>query len=132
MNNLKEARSWLNTAQKVGDIPHWEFETTARQLTDLARLLEFEGTKTADDFAESEAGQVLLTFLGDSVSGLRSAYVGKVGLALSGGGFRAPLFHIGVLARLVELNLLRQIEVISCVSGGSIIGAIITLSYASS
>ena len=48
----------------------------------------------------------------------------KIGLALSGGGFRAALFHIGVLARLAELGILRRIEVISSVSGGSIIGAL--------
>jgi NTE family protein len=48
----------------------------------------------------------------------------KVGLALSGGGFRAALFHIGVLARMAELGLLRQVEVISTVSGGSIVGAL--------
>lgn len=48
----------------------------------------------------------------------------RIGLALSGGGFRASFFHIGVLARLADLDLLRQIEVISTVSGGSIIGAL--------
>jgi predicted acylesterase/phospholipase RssA len=48
----------------------------------------------------------------------------KLGLALSGGGFRASFFHIGVLARLAELDLLRSVEVISTVSGGSIIGAL--------
>lgn len=47
----------------------------------------------------------------------------KLGLALSGGGFRASLFHIGVLASLAEHNILKNVEVISCVSGGSIIGA---------
>jgi NTE family protein len=47
----------------------------------------------------------------------------KLGLALSGGGFRASLFHIGVLSALADLGILRSIEVISCVSGGSIIGA---------
>jgi predicted acylesterase/phospholipase RssA len=47
-----------------------------------------------------------------------------LGLALSGGGFRASFFHIGVLARLAELDLLRSVEVISTVSGGSIIGAL--------
>ena len=120
---LEQARSWLEVARTIEEIPAWEFETTAKQLTDLARLLAFEGTETGDDFAESEAGQVLLAFLGDSIAGLSSAYVGKVGLALSGGGFRASLFHIGVLARLAELDQLRHIEVISCVSGGSIIGA---------
>ena len=48
----------------------------------------------------------------------------KLGLALSGGGFRAALFHIGVLARMAELGLLRRVEVISTVSGGSIVGAL--------
>ena len=48
----------------------------------------------------------------------------KFGLALSGGGFRASFFHIGVLARMADLGLLRHIEVISTVSGGSIIGAL--------
>ncbi|MFN7087375.1 MAG: patatin-like phospholipase family protein [Burkholderiales bacterium] len=47
----------------------------------------------------------------------------KLGLALSGGGFRASLFHIGVLARMAELGLLPRVEVLSTVSGGSIIGA---------
>lgn len=47
----------------------------------------------------------------------------KLGLALSGGGFRASLFHIGVLAQMAEKNLLKEVEVISTVSGGSIIGA---------
>ena len=48
----------------------------------------------------------------------------KLGLALSGGGHRAAFFHIGVLARLAELGLLRPIQVISTVSGGSIVGAL--------
>jgi NTE family protein len=47
----------------------------------------------------------------------------KLGLALSGGGFRAALFHIGVLARLAELDLLRHVQILSTVSGGSIVGA---------
>ena len=47
----------------------------------------------------------------------------KLGLALSGGGFRTALFHIGVLLRLAELGILGAVEVISTVSGGSIVGA---------
>ncbi len=47
----------------------------------------------------------------------------RLGLALSGGGFRAAFFHIGVLARMAELDLLRQVECISTVSGGSVVGA---------
>ncbi|MER9465370.1 patatin-like phospholipase family protein [Mesorhizobium sp. M0482] len=44
----------------------------------------------------------------------------KTALALSGGGFRATLYHIGALVRLNELGLLAQIERISSVSGGAI------------
>lgn len=47
----------------------------------------------------------------------------KLGLCLSGGGFRASLFHIGVLAALAEREMLHKVEVLSTVSGGSIIGA---------
>jgi predicted acylesterase/phospholipase RssA len=46
------------------------------------------------------------------------------GLGLSGGGFRASFFHIGVLRRLAELDLLGRLNVISTVSGGSIVGAL--------
>jgi NTE family protein len=48
----------------------------------------------------------------------------KLGLALSGGGFRASFFHIGVLAQMARQGLLRRVEAISTVSGGSILGAL--------
>src|SRR5437899_5096963 len=47
----------------------------------------------------------------------------KIGLALSGGGFRATLFHLGVVAAFRQLGRLKEVGVVSCVSGGSIIGA---------
>ena len=47
----------------------------------------------------------------------------KLGLALSGGGFRATAFHLGVLKRLRELGILGKVSVVSTVSGGSIAGA---------
>jgi len=52
---------------------------------------------------------------------------GRLGLSLAGGGFRASLFHLGVLRRLAELDILRRVEVLSTVSGGSIIGALYVL-----
>jgi predicted acylesterase/phospholipase RssA len=52
-------------------------------------------------------------------------------LALSGGGFRAAFFHVGVLSRLAELDLLRHVRTLSCVSGGSIAGAIYYLTVLS-
>ena len=47
----------------------------------------------------------------------------KLGLALSGGGFRTALFHLGVLMRLAEHRILGRVESISTVSGGAIVGA---------
>src|SRR5438552_1583288 len=44
-------------------------------------------------------------------------------LCLSGGGFRAALFHLGALRRLNELGILSRIDTITSVSGGSIIAA---------
>jgi NTE family protein len=42
------------------------------------------------------------------------------GLAVSGGGFRATLFHLGSIAGLNELGYLKRLDRISSVSGGSI------------
>ena len=50
-----------------------------------------------------------------------------IGLSLSGGGFRASLFHLGALRRLNELGILHQIDTISSVSGGSIINAFLSV-----
>lgn len=44
-------------------------------------------------------------------------------LCLSGGGFRAALFHLGALRRLNEIGILSKIDTISAVSGGSILAA---------
>jgi NTE family protein len=44
-----------------------------------------------------------------------------IGLALSGGGFRAMLFHCGAVLRLNELGLLSKLARISAVSGGSLL-----------
>jgi predicted acylesterase/phospholipase RssA len=53
----------------------------------------------------------------------------KIGLSLSGGGFRATLFHLGVVAAFRQLAKLGEIAVVSCVSGGSIIGAHLVLNW---
>jgi NTE family protein len=45
----------------------------------------------------------------------------KLGLALSGGGIRAAVFHLGVLRRLADEGLLENVEQLSTVSGGSLV-----------
>jgi NTE family protein len=44
-------------------------------------------------------------------------------LCLSGGGYRAALFHLGALRRLNELGILAQVDTLTSVSGGSIFAA---------
>ena len=118
-----QATKWLARAAEVrGGVSDWERESTVRQ---LVWLLSFRSSEKKDS-GEKALSSFLSSFpdLQESAaSALKSLLQGKVGIALSGGGFRASLFHIGVLARLAELDVLRHVEVLSCVSGGSIIGA---------
>src|SRR3954453_11883569 len=44
----------------------------------------------------------------------------EYGLALSGGGIRATLFHLGAIRRINELGHLRDMDRIAGVSGGAI------------
>ena len=49
----------------------------------------------------------------------------KIGLSLSGGGFRATVFHLGVLARLAEEGRLEDVSFLSTVSGGTLCGGLV-------
>ena len=49
----------------------------------------------------------------------------RIGLALSGGGIRATIFHLGALARLARQSLLEDIVFLSTVSGGSLSVALV-------
>ena len=53
----------------------------------------------------------------------------EVGLALSGGGLRATLFHLGALMRLREMGWLGRLDRVSSVSGGSIMAAILARAW---
>ncbi|RDJ03649.1 patatin-like phospholipase family protein [Rhizobium phaseoli] len=52
-----------------------------------------------------------------------------VGLCLSGGGYRAMVFHAGAIFRLNQLSLLGKLDRISSVSGGSMAAAALALAY---
>jgi NTE family protein len=53
----------------------------------------------------------------------------RIAVALSGGGFRASLFHLGVLRRIADFGWLSRVDAISGVSGGSIIAAFAALRW---
>ncbi|MCY4121546.1 MAG: patatin-like phospholipase family protein [Acidobacteria bacterium] len=49
----------------------------------------------------------------------------RIGLALSGGGIRATVFHLGAFARLAQQSLIENITFLSTVSGGSLAVALV-------
>ena len=53
----------------------------------------------------------------------------KIGLALSGGGFRATLSHLGLVRFMRDAGILRDVTHITSVSGGSIIAAHLALHW---
>lgn len=52
-----------------------------------------------------------------------------IALCLSGGGYRAMLFHIGVIWRLNEIGWLPKLNRISSVSGGSITAGVLAMNW---
>ena len=122
LGDFQAARPWLQRAAALPGVPDWEQEATARQLATLLRAMEQSGRLEGPE-AKAQARQSLRELLGSNADAVESVVRGKVGLGLSGGGFRASFYHVGLLARLAELDLLRHVEYLSCVSGGSIVGA---------
>ena len=53
----------------------------------------------------------------------------KIGLALSGGGFRASLYHLGLVRFLRDAGILPQVTHITSVSGGSVLAAHLVLNW---
>lgn len=112
---------WFKAALEC-DPQEWQLQATVKQLIAIAQYQEIP-LNVPQAIDRNDPRRVLQTLAGPQIEPLLSANRGKIGLALSGGGFRAALYHLGVLARLAEVDALRGVEVISTVSGGSIVGA---------
>jgi NTE family protein len=52
-----------------------------------------------------------------------------IGLCLSGGGYRAMLFHVGALWRLMQAGTLLSVDRVSSVSGGSVTAGVLALAW---
>lgn len=109
-NDLDGCKTILQEASENYEYSDWQIFTTYKQLKLLADL------KNITDL------DCLVPLLGKDAENILKLSLDKKGLALSGGGFRASFFELGTLAKLAECNLLKDIEVISTVSGGSIVG----------
>ena len=133
LHRYSDASQWLRDAQAV-NVDDWEKQATATQLADLCRLharlnavlptafITDSSSSPRSDEVRSPAAA--LEVVNAAFPGVPVADLGfKMGIALSGGGFRASFYHLGVLARLADEDQLRRVEVLSCVSGGSIVGA---------
>src|SRR6516165_7749096 len=59
----------------------------------------------------------------------RSSIMNRFGLALSGGGFRATLYHLGLVRFLRDAGILPRVTHITSVSGGSVIAAHLVLNW---
>jgi NTE family protein len=77
------------------------------------------------DGAPADAVQPVRSIPGDETAGPPQG----VALCLSGGGYRAMLFHVGVVWRLGDAGWLRRLDRISSVSGGSIAAGVLALAW---
>ncbi len=122
LKEYEEAKNLIKKLEKYG--------LGNREKDDLLYRLMGEAIAHKTDFPGPEkesfhpAWQAVYELMGDDGPKALTAFANKAGLALSGGGFRASFYHLGVLARLAELDALKDIEVLSTVSGGSIVGAL--------
>jgi predicted acylesterase/phospholipase RssA len=104
----------------------WERKTTFLQAVAVAQLQGIPLPEAAEGSGpfNHPAWAALIPLLGVRTAAALAGARPKTGLALSGGGFRAAFYHLGVLARLAEVDALRHVEIISTVSGGSIVGTL--------
>jgi NTE family protein len=80
------------------------------------------------DAIKEELGKILLdpaTYLDTEEGGPQPG----IALCLSGGGYRAAVFHVGAIWRLHEAGLLAKTARISSVSGGSITAGVLGLNW---
>lgn len=126
LKNYDQAKEWLRRAALVPNVAGWRRESKAR---DLATLLRHHVARTAtlQELKASPGAGALEEFVRGCGGDLDSVLIGRVGLVLWGGGLRAALFHVGVLAKLADNDMLRRVELVSCASGGSITGALFYL-----
>ena len=115
----------------------WTLQEVFKQAMALTRLHHFlppESSRPNDQNDQENrwplVEPVFAALLGPDTHAAHTYHRGKVGLALSGGGFRAAFYHLGVMARMADIDVLRSVEVISTVSGGSVLGTFYYLELA--
>jgi NTE family protein len=80
-------------------------------------------------FAESRELHLINEPVRQILNETEAAPIPGIALCLSGGGYRAMLFHVGVLWRLNEAGMLPRLDRISSVSGGSITAGVLAMNW---
>ncbi|HSH93228.1 MAG: patatin-like phospholipase family protein [Candidatus Methylacidiphilales bacterium] len=89
-----------------------------------------EFPESSKENAESHTSPLVSEPVGDGANESENPVLeNQIALCLSGGGFRATVYHLGTLIRLNEAGILRKIRRISSVSGGSITAARLGLKW---
>jgi hypothetical protein len=86
LDDYSNAQLWLGKTAEPPRVADWEKESTARQLAALLRIKQNREQRGGPPMTE-QARAVLLSFLREDAAALGSVERGKVGLALSGGGW---------------------------------------------
>ncbi|WP_176456860.1 patatin-like phospholipase family protein [Bordetella genomosp. 5] len=98
--------------------------TRAAQVMELSsRIIEYRKALEAEDIT-------LLTRPAERRADLTGPQADvRIGLCLSGGGFRATFFHLGLIKLLRDAGLLSRVNAVYSVSGGSILAANLALNW---
>lgn len=86
-------------------------------------------TSRPDDNAALRINSEHAGLIGEAAGEADSNLEDAIALCLSGGGYRAMIFHVGTLWRLNDAGVLPRLSRVSCVSGGSITGAVLGLAW---
>ena len=98
----------------------------------LCRENLLRGQTDAGSEAEKLIANAIVGLVVDEISRVADGLSyrgGPIYLALSGGGFRAILFHLGVLRWLHDNDCLNSVKKVTSVSGGSILAAHLSLNW---
>jgi NTE family protein len=86
--------------------------------------------EATDANAESSPTEIPVRIIpADIAAGTLRAPEAGTALCLSGGGYRAMLFHVGAILRLNQAGILRTLTRISSVSGGSITAGVLGMNW---
>ena len=122
------------TERAAADVWTWvDADVSGSEMTDR-QSIEPDGGGRSAGHGVPAAGEARVTDVGSPVHTIPGDEARKpedgLALCLSGGGYRAMVFHVGVLWRLNEAKLLSKIDRVSSVSGGSITAGVLAMNWA--